>query len=243
MKTMAEVGSNYDLLFNEDGKVKYQIRIPEGDYLFLTISAFYGSPAFNFNHKNILHSENKIMEFKTYLSNGGKRWTQKAGKDFLFAIKKDKIYMVEEEGYSYVKVIINGEKYSLNVNGGTNGSCWVDFVSQGSHVGVTKKKSNIQKLAESAFIPEDFKPIEHKEMDEDKQKRFNELCAYIDTMGKLKVGSKILLKQGYHVNGSRGSFEVIKKPARSKSVVCSAFSSPCRVTYSKIDWIETAAIN
>jgi hypothetical protein len=248
MKTMAEVGNEFTLT-NDEGKLEYRAEIPEGDYLLVTASTIYGSTASKFDHKNILRSQKRILNFRTYYKSGAKRWYYKAGIDFLFAIPKDKILMVEEKGYSYVKIEIGGTPYCLNVSGGTGKDCWTDWITQGASIGVFKTLKELKSLAENSIIPEglDLGPV--KPMSEDEQKTYEGICAYHDAKSKLKEGDMVFLGSSFSINERKGPFLIVKKPKNKKHFICLTqeenhhFAHEFRAYYKHIDWLKTAKEN
>jgi len=245
MKTMAEAGAKFSIT-NEAGEEDYHIELPEGNSLLIVVGTEYGSPASKFDSDRILKTNRTIHEFKHY-ANGRKWWTQKPGIDFWFAIPKDKIFMVEEKGYSYVPVEIGGERYHLNVSGGTyNG--WTDVVNHGCSIGITKSKKKMDALAKNAEHPSCVEMIDpsSKLMSEMEQKEYRELCAYHDTRSKLQVGDKIVLNSHYNVEGSRGPFDIVSKAPRKRSFICAStsFYGPnFKASYKHIDWTKTAEVN
>ena len=225
-------------------KEDYTIEIAEGEYLAICVPVLYGSPASRFDHPNIASTHREILEFKHYARNGRKWWTSKPGISYLFIVHKSKIILNEEKsGYSYVYVTIGGQEYCLSVSGGTNGNGWTDFVYQGSGTFVLKSAKNLKGIAEAATLDSGMK-ISQRIMSETEQKKYQEMCAYHDTKGKINIGSKIVLKSNFFVIGKQGkTLLVIQKPKGKRHYICDAYPSNVRVYKKHIDWIETAKKN
>jgi hypothetical protein len=242
MKTMAEVGKEYTFQ-NEKGETDYCIEIPEGDYLLVSLGAERGNSAAKFDHPNILRTQKEILAFRAYWPSGHKRWYEKPGVNYLMAIPKDKIYMVHEKGYSYPRVEINGVKLCLNVSGGTSGSGWTDWISQGSSLGVFRSKRKMEKIAEVSIVPDDLDLGPARVMSESELKSYKEMCAYHDTKSKLKIGDKIVLGYGYNIEGSKGPFAIVNKPKRKRHFICSFYPTNFKAYYKHINWEQTAEVN
>jgi hypothetical protein len=242
MKTMAEAGAEYTFQ-NENGEVDYTIEIPEGDFLLVTLEAEYGKSASKFDHSNILKTQKKMLAFKAYWPNGQKRWYEKPGYSFLMAIPKDKIYMVDERGYSYPRIMINGEKLCLNVSGGGGSNGWTDYICHGASLGVFRSKRKMEKIAEMSIVPDDLSIGPVKMMSEEEQKHFQRLCVYHDIKGKLKEGDSIVLGYGYNIEDSKGPFRIVHRPKRKRHFICSFYPTNFKAYYKHIDWVKTAEEN
>lgn len=197
-----------------------------------------------FKRKKSVHS------FKHYSRTKGKWWTEKPGIDLLFAIPKERIYMVEERGYSYVPIQIGDKDFRLNVSGGTSNDIWTDYVIHGCSIGVFQTKNGLETLAENAIIPDDLDLGPQRVMDEREQERFRELCAYYDTKRKIGPGDKVVLTKNCSIGSTKfdGTLEIEKKPKRKQFYFCkmdkrTPYHDRFRVKYNHIDWVETAKLN
>jgi hypothetical protein len=241
MITMAEAGSEFNVK-DEDGE--YRVSLPEGNHLLFVITAEYGSPAAKFDSDRILKTQRRIMNFKHY-SNTRKWWTQKPGIDFWFAVHKDKIFMVEEKGYSYVPIEIGGKVYRINASGGTDGKGWTDWVSHGCHLGVTKTRKMLDEIAQHAEHRRCVEVIgPTKVMSDSERDEYRSLCAFYDTRGKLQEGAKVVLRSWYDVDGSQGPFDIVHRRPRKRSFVCTGeYTGNFKVSYKHVDWKKTAEVN
>ena len=227
----------------------YTVQLPDTDYLVIVAGALYGSPGSRFNHANVAAKQNRLHEFKHYRKTGSKFWTGKAGVDFLFVIPKDKIHLVHEKGYSYVPVIINGQKFALNVSGGTfNG--WTDTVREYAHVGCGSSQKMLHRLADVALSPEECKAqgitVNLRSMDEHETAQFVEHATKQMIQSKLNKDHAIVLGHGYSVgNKLIGPFRVENRSTNWKNRQLSRWlvATPAgfyRATSKNIDWEATA---
>lgn len=126
----------------------YAIQVEAGEYLDIVIGFTEKNKAgMGFSHPNIFDDKPVKMEFKHYHQNGSKSWTSEMGRDFTLRIPREQILLVRENGYSYPKVIINGETITLNVSGG-GGKVWTDWIHNGSHTVVNLPIKTVKAIAE-----------------------------------------------------------------------------------------------
>jgi len=230
----------------------YRVVIEPGDYLIVVAGAYYGSAGARFRHPNIAAKQTRLHEFKHYRQGGGKFWTSRAGVDFLFVIPKTEIHLIHEKGYSYVPVEINGQRWSLNVSGGTFDG-WTDTVRRVAHVQCGCSQKALRKLAGVALSPGECRRrgITHdiRAMEGYEAARFVERATESLIRGKLGAGHKIVLNSEYHLgDGDRGPFEVEgrgtswQKRKLSQWIVLTPNQYPTRhrVVPKNIDWEETA---
>jgi len=193
----------------------------------------------------------RVFELKHYRQGGGKFWTARAGIDFYFVIPKSAIELIEEHGYSYPKILIGGEKYTLSVSGGTfpTGS-WTDHVHQGAHIGIKCTLRVLKRLAEYAISPElcEAKNIrlDIQDTNENTGERFIELATKKDMQKAIEVGSKIMLGHGcyWRTPGNKGPFPVISKRKKKRTFTCERDDGGyISISYKNIDWTETARAN
>lgn len=225
----------------------YYVHFPPEDYLILIAGANIGTAAERFDHPNVLARIPQVFNLKHYHPYRGKWWTVQGGIDFLFAVPKSRTGMVEEVGYSYPKVQIGSDNYSLNVSGGTfPKNCWTDTVRQGAHVGIKCSVRTLRNLAKHAMSPEEckIKGIVFDLSESNRPDRFKELMSEIRTRKELKAGFWIMLKNGCSYSGERGPFYMKGKAQRRREVICQTErGSTFRVPHKYIDWKETAEWN
>ncbi len=118
---------------------KYTIEIPDTDYLIIEVGAMIGKGAFNLKHLNISTSIKRIYEFKHYRHGGGKFWTKAAGISHYIIVPTNKIYILPEEGHSYIRAEINGVKVWFNVSGGGGSNGWSDYLHSFTNISVNHK--------------------------------------------------------------------------------------------------------
>lgn len=224
------------------------VKIEAGDYLIVVAGSFFGSAGAKFSHSNIVAKQNRLHDFKHYRKSGSKFWTSRAGIDFYFVIPKSKIYLLNEAGYSYVKVQINGEKWSFNVSGGTGDGCWTDWVRRETHVGCGCTQKSLRLLAEVALSPEECKArgitLDMRDMTDREASGFVERATESLIRNKLNVGHKIVLSD-CTIHDGKGPFEIESRGKNytgrqlGKWIVISG-GYRCRVSPKNIDWTETA---
>jgi hypothetical protein len=231
--------------FHPTDEPDYAVELPPEDYLIVVAGTRFNSPAARFQHPNVAAKQNTVHEFKHYRKNGSKFWTEQAGVDFFFIVPKSQIYLVKEKGFSYVPVIINGEKFSLNVSA-VGSSNWTDFVRQYAHLGCGCKRKTLKKLAEVAITPQNVKIREQSHFN---KSLFVELATKQLHLPNLNQGHKIVL-DGASINQSKGPFEIKSREIDRKGrklrtwiVLCPGFPSRYQVPAKFIDWTETAKAN
>ena len=175
-----------------DEKEKYDIEIEAGDYLVVVMGFGVDKAASRFKHPNISASYKKVHEFKHYRKNGGKFWTSKAGIDHVFVIPRDKITIIPEMGYSYIKAEINGVKVVFSVSGGSCRGGWADYLNNTTHTCINHKLEDVKKIAEVSVKFEAISNIakmnnEEKILAGSELERWNELAAKFDNKKKKEV--------------------------------------------------------
>ena len=140
-----------------DKSRRFTVKVNPGDNLLLIAGCHWNSPASRLEHPGIAGKRREVYNFKHYSPTRGKWWTSKPGVSLLFLVPKAVITLVEEATYSYVKVLIGGHRYTLNVSGGTDGDGWTDWVRNEAHVSVGHPVNDLRNLAEQA-IPRDRLP-------------------------------------------------------------------------------------
>lgn len=245
---LAEIGTRFEMPY-KDGK--YIVTFPQGDHLIVCVGADYGTAGAKFNHPKVAIKASRVFELKHYHPVRGKFWTARAGIDFSFVIPKKEIELVEEHGYSYPKIIIGGEKYTLSVTGGTfpSGS-WTDTVHQGAHMGIKCKVKTLKHLAEYAISPELCEArgiqLSIKDINEHTAERFVGLAAKKDMQKAIKINSKIMLGWGcyWRTPGNKGPFPVVERRKRKRTFTCVRDDGGyISISYNNIDWTETAKAN
>lgn len=254
-----------------DDKDRYTIKIAKGDYLVVTMGFKVDKAGAKFTHPNIALTNKTIHHFKHYRGRGGKFWTSHAGINHTFVIPKDKITILPEKGYSYIKAIINGVYVTFNVSGGTNNG-WTDYLNENTHTSVNHKLSDLKKIAEIAVRNSPIEPLKTTPLDNSEEMEWNKLQARSNktlknTIYKMIDEKKkpiICLNSGLQFNGyhSGKGMEVRRQNKRVvtpdgngivfepigavKTVVVSASGSQynlVRLTNRQIDWEKTAKEN
>lgn len=253
------------IILDNNEKEPYRISYQEGTNLLLVMGFHSNKPAAKFSHPNIMATEKRIHEFKHYRKGGSKFWTAKSGVDHYLIIPRNKIIMLPEKGYSYVKTEINGVKISLNVSGGTCGKGWGDFFSSIVHTSVNHKLSDLKKVAEVAIRDSQIENgVEIKTLDEAELKRWDMLhaksCPDIkNAIAKLAEDGKapvIKLVGGFNehtgiaIETCRRRIKKVEGNVWSwdytgalKSLIVSFSSCRYRVKLNQIDWDGTAKLN
>jgi len=236
---LSEIGTKYKV------RDDYEIEIPEGDYLAISVPVEYGSSASKFDHPNIAQTRRQVLGFKHYPRNRRKFWTYKPGLSYLFIVPKDKIELdTEKSGLSYVHIKINGHPYCLSVSGGGDGGLWTDYISQGSSTFVYRSAKNLKAIADAAVL--DILDVDMTPplmTDEDKN-HYVSLCAFHDSRQQIKEGDKLYLGSFFSFEGSKGPFTVIDRPKRKRYFRCSHRDwGHLKIKYSQIDWTKTAREN
>jgi hypothetical protein len=116
----------------------------------------------SFGHPNLVARIGKAFEYKHTRDDGSKRWTAAPGFEYWFLIPLDKIELIPEPGYSYVKVNIAGVPFTLNVSGGTSGRNWEDWVGDTAHLCGTRGFNTklLNHLANAALPPSEIGNLE-----------------------------------------------------------------------------------
>jgi len=258
-KLLSECGTQY--IIDNSEKDHYQVNIQEGENQIVVIGFNAKKPASKFQHPNISATVKRVHEFKHYRRNS-KFWTSQAGVDHYLVIPRNKITLLPEKGYSYVKAEINGVQVTFNVSGGTmNG--WTDMLGVKSHISVNHKLSDLKKLTEVA-IPQILTDI--KQPDEDELKRWNEIVAkgnpnIKEAIAKLieaeknpciKLVAGLTIKSGYgtSVRRRRGKKKMLSENSWTynedgalKKVIGIFNGTRYNIKLSQIDWEETAKAN
>jgi len=138
-----------------DTKDIYNIAISKGEFQVITMGFSVDKPAIKFEHSSVITKVKTIHEFKHYRSGGGKFWTSRAGMDIVFIVPRNKIKLLPEKGYSYIRAEINGVKVSFNVSGG-GGGAWTDYLTTWCDVSCNHPLRDVKKIAEVAIRNEGY---------------------------------------------------------------------------------------
>jgi hypothetical protein len=238
---LSEVGTVIEFA-NHDGS-PYRVRVPAGDYLIVDIGVLAGSPAERYRPATLAATRRRLFEFKHSRANGSKYWTSAVGTDYYFVIPKEKIELVLEPGYSYIPVEINGHPVTLNVSGGTTGDGgWEDFFSSIAGTIVTRKKADVQVLADAAWGPDELKKRGITvAIPEPSEYELNAIAEH-DTRKRVKsslVPGSVFYLDGWSFNGVTGPFSV--HSVKGRTVIGSCEGRLFRTCDSHIDWLKTAA--
>lgn len=239
-----------------DEKDKYYVHFPETPYLVVTAGVLATSAAAKFNHANILSRQSRLFEFKHYRAKGSKFWTSRPGVEFTFALPKSAITVIPEKLYSYVKIEIGGESFTLNVSGGSNGGEWHDSVRNGSHLCIVKSLRQLKAIAAVSYDPTAATlcgvRLEAKEMEEDGRidARYKNAIARKQQAMKLKPGANIVLSDGSSYRGGQDGLTidsrengVMGNPRQRYLCKWGNDTMLVRVEWKHIDWIKTAEAN
>lgn len=131
----------------------YKIEVASGANILLTL-AFTKPAMFNFDHPNIVRKAMDVLEFKHSRKNGSKYWTTKAGVEITFCVPKNKIQIIKEKRFSYPKVVVGGQVFTLNVSGMTTQNGWLDIIGSSAHTLCDVSKKVLMAVAEAATPPE-----------------------------------------------------------------------------------------
>ena len=224
----------------------YHVELPDTEHFIIVAGANYPAATTHYNHPNVAARQDKVFYTRAYWPDGRKKWFQHAGKDFYFVVPRNKISLVFEKGYSYVPVVINGQKLHLNVTGGTLDG-WTDFVRQKAHIGINATKKVLDLLAEVALPPvEASVPLELTGLSDSDATVFIELVAGHLCRSRLQEGHRLVLHNGWNYDGSVGPLFVASKPKGRHCYVANnghGGHGSFRATYKSIDWTKTAAEN
>jgi hypothetical protein len=236
----------------ENGKPYHIELMDPGPNLVLIASQEVGTSQAKFTHPNMAAKATRLLEFKHYRPNGGKYWTRKAGIEFYFLVSKSNIELIEEPGYSYVQVMINGQRFTMSVSGGSfNG--WTDFMGPVVNMGCGMPARMMCALAEAAHpaksFPQDLEPRIHEMEDWEEEAWLEEAYRKV-CLKALKLGHKLVLSDDYRLEGSRGPFEIIRKIGRQRKFVVhckldtgSGAMFESYVQYKCIGWHKTGLAN
>lgn len=221
----------------------YHVELPSVQHFIIGTGAKYPDAATEYDHPNVVAKQDRVFETRAYWPDGRKKWFSHAGRDFFFVIPRNKIALVYEKGYSFVPVVINGQKFNFNVSGGTfNG--WTDFVREHAHVGIGVTKAKLNLLAEVAVPPKDCNvSFDLIELSTSEAESFEGLIAAHACRQRLAVNDQLFLKEGWTFDGHRGPFLVESRPRKSRYYIARSGLSKVRISYTAIDWGTTAAAN
>ena len=211
---------------------KYRWNIEGGDFMVIIAP----STVMNFEHPNIACRVNAVFELKHYMVYG-KKWTEKAGVDYMFVIPQDRIELIEQPGTSYVNVVINGTQYVLNVSGCTTKEGWEDNVCRKSHTCILKTKKQLKTLAEAALSPAEV--LERGwgfDADIKRAGRFFELVAQPIVLKQLKADMQVVLSEGCRISGEYKVTGVNRHQRR-------IYTEHYYLKYNQINWTATAKQN
>jgi len=243
MKSLAELGEKYPFYVNGD---RYNLEIEPGENLLLMAGQNAGSNGAGFDHPNLVARKCQVFEFKHHALhyNGNyfrKWWTSKAGISFYFVVPKKHVFLVEGTACGYVKVMIGGQAFVLNVSGGTKDG-WTNWIPNCCNLAVGSPLKNMKALAEAAILPSG-KWFDMKAMDEEEHERWVGYAAGPVVRKALKPGDTVVLGGGYNYGG-RKELEFIKRPRRKQHYICERDGwLGVEVYYRQINWEKTAEKN
>lgn len=244
MTKLSEIaGKRHQLSIPDDPQ--YYINSAEGDNLLIIASVIADKRNASFDHPNVLLHRPEVLEFKYYRHNGGKYWVAKPGIAFYFLVPKDRIELVPEQGYSYVKVLIGGKKFTLSVSGGTSGNGgWCDYIGNVAHIGVGHPVRDLKTLADNSLSPEtlplDFTFPEREDSTEERERELQHWqCLLAEKIARkaLTIGSTLVTSESTYT---------VERLNRTKTQIV-ARRNPnnglYRIHKQTIDWTKTAEVN
>jgi hypothetical protein len=106
---LRDPGNSRDNVFVEIA-TDYFVNICPGDRLILRMGLLgAGITRKDLQHPNILAIQDTVFEFKRDLPGGGKRWSEKPGRVAYLSVANKDVFLIPEEGHSYVPVRVAGE--------------------------------------------------------------------------------------------------------------------------------------
>jgi len=252
MKTLAKLPLTAEIVHN------YFIQQEPGDILILRVGCTNDHASSHFESDKLLAKSPEVLEFKTYLPGGGKRWNSKAGCELFFAVPKSALLVCEEEGYSYPKVLIAGEKFSLNVSGGSypgKPSAWLDYIRNTASTNCNLPNKTLKAIASAALSPDEAiaRGVRVEPWQDDPRYTSEHAAFYAAAhvrsqaieKGLLTPGAKVHLREGYRA-GNSDTLTIAEADTRRRHVLCSGsgpYSPLWRVPFVQIDWQKTAGLN
>ena len=100
----------------------------DGETLDLTIGFTGKSPKGCAYRHPLATTTERQMDFNHTSPSGHKSWSTAQGVEHTFTIPRSKVLLTRDCGYSYPKVIIEGEEITLNTSGGSYRDGWGDFI-------------------------------------------------------------------------------------------------------------------
>ena len=238
--TLQECGARFDLAPD------YHICFETGAHLIIEAGGWIDSATARFKHPNLWHSRCRVYELKSYLQGGGKRWLARAGISHYFVVPKDRIQLYREQGYSYVRVLINGVAVRLNVSGGGSEG-WTDYVGSSASISLCHGRGDLMKIAEVSCSPSQIAALGLQlpgPLEADEHRRFVRLAAAAIVPRLLnaehsRTGEALIgLADGYSY-GLSTELKVSSFKRRGRKLYCHGVVA----TYQQVDWVRTAELN
>lgn len=236
MTTLAEVA-------NTEVYPGYHLKVESCQgHLFLCVPEDYGHRAKPFEHHKLALKRWCVNSYKHYMVHG-KKWTERAGIEYVFAVPLDRIeYVGEKCNYSYVPVAVGGERFILDVSGGTIDG-WTDWVHAISYTSVNMPRRIISAIAAAAVDPSTIELPEFNEYEEYEIKRIRLLVAEVEMRKALAPGLTLCLEWDCQFNDGGRERTIRSVNRKRRSVIVEGAWGGCRVKYSQIDWLKTALEN
>lgn len=223
----------------------YVISVEDCPVRTLVFGATIDSPLFHLIHPNIVAAVPKVLDFKHYRAGGSKFWTSKAGRDFYAVFESAAIEFLLEKTYSYPKVKINGQTFSLNTSGGTSGALWVDNVRAITWACCNLPIRVMRKILDKAMPVEKARAVLSlpvKEMKPERIAEWRKMVAKHFARHQLKPNQKL-----YLVPGCDYEYVIYEEKAKRKNsrLICFETSSGTHrtVAIDAIDWVKSAEVN
>lgn len=231
----------------------YSYQLPTGTHILIVaniaLTASNIKKYSNAQTKGMLFRRKDVFDYKHYRRGGSKFYTYAPGLIFGYAIPLDQIVLVPEyQGYSYVKVLINGVEFCLNVSGSTAGSTtehkkWVDYIGNVAGLSGTRTltKKHLEVLASVSCDNVICDMSRIRTLDNNDLNHFYSLVAKMCFSSKLNRGNKLFLNGSYSFQGTK---ELVFESKRKQQFICTGpNNTPVRVSARKIDWVKTCELN
>lgn len=142
-------------------ELDYAVEVTGDPYQIFVVPHELNMPGARFQHPNVLATLRKSsFGYKHYHPTRGKWWTYRDGVEHFFIVPKEHVYLDDShKGYGYPKLIVNGERFSVNVGGGMSGTSGMgrtDYIGAVAETSVGLPVRIMRKLAEVSVLHPDF---------------------------------------------------------------------------------------
>ena len=243
---LSEISDKGTKVCKTDADGDYVLKCEAGEYVYLHAGFLSNSSQVNFTHPNVAALAPRLMDFKHYYASGRKKWTQKAGVEFVFIVRKTDIEVLPECGYSYPKVKIAGMETTFSCSGGTDGKVWCDWLRKHISLPVNMPAKFLKHLAKIAVSPEQVQGevVEIRRLSPDHVKRWKGKVAQSNACKFLKIGMTIHTEEGVTWGGGYTGPFVLSRMDRGVYLGTKAEANgQFRITTNSVDWFKTAEAN